>query len=240
MSMKLYDESDIQNIANAIRSKGGGSDSYTIGEMAQAIADMEVGGDGWTAAGIANGTEPNGIVTVEATYMRTSYALIGPTSGVVIYAPNITKLNEYAGYAATNARLIMPNCTSAAASGGRTAWLQWIIMPKFVLTQANVLRDASYLTLVDIKTIASNGYFCSGASKLETLIIRNTAVGAVASTSLSLSASHHLTVYVPQSLITSYQGATNWSTWYANGWVEFVALEGSPYESTTWWEGEIS
>ena len=38
------------------------------------------------------------------------------------------------------------------------------------------------------------------------------------------------TVYVPQALITEYQNATNWSTLYAAGTCNFVAIEGSEYE----------
>ena len=47
MSNKLYDETSIQNIANAIRSKNGSSDLYTVGQMAQAVLDIPTGdGDG--------------------------------------------------------------------------------------------------------------------------------------------------------------------------------------------------
>lgn len=47
MSNKLYDETSIQNIANAIRNKNGSSDLYTVGQMAQAILDIPTGdGDG--------------------------------------------------------------------------------------------------------------------------------------------------------------------------------------------------
>lgn len=45
MANKLYDETSIQNIANAIRSKNGSSDSYTVGQMAQAITDLPTGGE---------------------------------------------------------------------------------------------------------------------------------------------------------------------------------------------------
>lgn len=38
------------------------------------------------------------------------------------------------------------------------------------------------------------------------------------------------TVYVPSALISSYKTATNWSTLYNDGTVEFVAIEGSEYE----------
>lgn len=38
------------------------------------------------------------------------------------------------------------------------------------------------------------------------------------------------TIYVPQALITEYQNATNWSTLYASGKFNFVAIEGSEHE----------
>lgn len=37
-------------------------------------------------------------------------------------------------------------------------------------------------------------------------------------------------VYVPQSLISSYQTASNWSTRYNDGYITFHAIEGSQYE----------
>ena len=43
MSNKLYEESDVQAIANAIRSKNGSSDTYMVSEMAQAVLDIPTG-----------------------------------------------------------------------------------------------------------------------------------------------------------------------------------------------------
>lgn len=43
MSKKLYEESSIQDIANAIRSKNGTTDTYKVSEMASAINDISVG-----------------------------------------------------------------------------------------------------------------------------------------------------------------------------------------------------
>lgn len=40
MAMKLYSDVDIQNIANAIRSKNGSSDTYKVSEMATAISNI--------------------------------------------------------------------------------------------------------------------------------------------------------------------------------------------------------
>ena len=41
MSNKLYEETDIQNIANAIRVKNGLTDTYKVSEMASAIENLE-------------------------------------------------------------------------------------------------------------------------------------------------------------------------------------------------------
>lgn len=43
--MKLYNENDIQDIANAIRDKNGSNSLYKVNEMAQAIEDIPSGGD---------------------------------------------------------------------------------------------------------------------------------------------------------------------------------------------------
>lgn len=43
MSKKLYEESSIQDIANAIRSKNGATSTYKVSEMASAINDISVG-----------------------------------------------------------------------------------------------------------------------------------------------------------------------------------------------------
>lgn len=44
MAKKLYDETSVQNIANAIREKNGSTSTYTIGEMSQAINDLNTTG----------------------------------------------------------------------------------------------------------------------------------------------------------------------------------------------------
>lgn len=55
MSKKLYEESDVQAIANAIRTKNGLTDTYTISQMAAAITAIETGGGG-LPEGMATGT----------------------------------------------------------------------------------------------------------------------------------------------------------------------------------------
>ena len=46
MALKLYNETDIEAIADAIRGKNGSSDTYKVSEMADAIDDIPTGGGG--------------------------------------------------------------------------------------------------------------------------------------------------------------------------------------------------
>ena len=44
MANKLYNDTSIKAIADAIRAKNGKTDTYTVGEMAGAINDIPAGG----------------------------------------------------------------------------------------------------------------------------------------------------------------------------------------------------
>jgi hypothetical protein len=54
---KLYEENDIQNIADAIRSKNGTSERYTVSQMASAISSIPQGSGGITPTGDITITE---------------------------------------------------------------------------------------------------------------------------------------------------------------------------------------
>ena len=92
------------------------------------------------------------------------------------------------------------------------------------------------LTILDfanVKNIAM--YTFANSAVLTTLILRSgtvCALEAVTAFKGTPFASNGTggTVYCPASLITQYQNATNWSTLYAGGTCNFVAIEGSEYE----------
>lgn len=70
MANKLYEENDIQNIANAIRGKNGTSDKYMVSQMASAIANLQLNssdGTGITPSGTIN-------ITTNGTHDVTNYA----------------------------------------------------------------------------------------------------------------------------------------------------------------------
>lgn len=80
MSNKLYNDADISDIADAIRSKNGSSTTYKVSEMAQAILDIPTGGG---STGINK-------VCIEGS----SVAYNIPTS----YLSGVTKIKNYAWY----------------------------------------------------------------------------------------------------------------------------------------------
>lgn len=82
MAKKLYEESSVQAIANAIRGKNGQSTTYKIADMAQAITDIPSGGGG-TPSFWTGGLNPQHIQTVTMTHnlsADTSYNSTTPTT----------------------------------------------------------------------------------------------------------------------------------------------------------------
>lgn len=97
---KLYEESDIQNIADTIRSKNGSSDKYTVSQMADAIANIPQGG-GITPSGEITLTE-NGRFDV-AQYasaivnVPTESSGINPSGDITITENGRFDVTNYAG-----------------------------------------------------------------------------------------------------------------------------------------------
>ena len=102
-------------------------------------------------------------------------------------------------------------------------------------TAANACTALRILDIGSVTRIKGNAL--ANCNALTTLILRKSnAIATLANVSAFLNTpmrgynSLTGTVYVPSALISSYQTATNWSTLYNNGTVNFVAIEGSEYE----------
>lgn len=123
------------------------------------------------------------------------------------------KMNVFAGCALTNI-----NIPSVKTINNRSL-------------QAN--QQLEMLDLPSLTQISSDAlYYCSA---LKTLILRASQVCALSNTNAFTMTPFAAgkaggTVYVPSALISQYQTATNWSTLYAAGTCNFVAIEGSEYE----------
>lgn len=101
---------------------------------------------------------------------------------------------------------------------------------------ANMFQNCSSLTSLELNAanyIYANAF--SGATQLATLVIHTSSVATLANVnafnnSPFASGKAGGTLYVPSSLIASYQAATNWSTILGYSTNNIVAIEGSEYE----------
>jgi hypothetical protein len=131
----------------------------------------------------------------------------------------------------------LPNVTSIG--GGtfmRCSSLTSITLPKVKTLNGNMFVDCSSLTSLDLASATSIGFSAFlRCSKLATIILRSPTVCELSNTNAFTSTPFNAdgsggTVYVPKTLIESYQTAAKWSTLYAAGTCNFVAIEGSAYE----------
>ena len=114
--------------------------------------------------------------------------------------------------------------------------LEKVVFPKAVSTAVYAMQNCSNLKTVDMLggNQIANATFTNDTA-FKTLILRSTALTTLGNTNAFNGTPFAKggtggTVYVPAALIESYQTATNWSTLYAAGTCNFVAIEGSEYE----------
>lgn len=243
-------DADLTSVANAIRTKGGTSANLAFPTgFISAVEAIETGGGGeWTTDGVANGTEPNGDITITASvstiierafYRRTritSVTIVGdPLIGnyafeqcsglTAISVPNLTRLNRTATATAIH---VFNGCSN----------LTVVAFPML----ANVMdsynfQNCTRLTTADLGKCTRIGATFPGATALRTIILRRTgAICALAQSGASGVGGIYnnpldSVIYVPSALIASYQQATNWSTLYNLNNDIFQPIEDSIYET---------
>lgn len=216
------------------------------GLLDQAIAALQgkAGGGGGNTGG--GGTDISGAI-LDSTVTEISnsdadelgeYRLRGCTALKSLSLPNAERVQTYACYGCTSLQSAsFPKAVSLASYAfyGCKA-LSNLYIPKVINFNQNCLRDCTALTVLDlpkIQTIQANSMY--GCTNLSTIILRHTSVVSLTATSAFTNTPYASgkaggKVYVPRSLIASYQTATNWKTLYGYGTCEFVAIEGSEYE----------
>lgn len=106
-----------------------------------------------------------------------------------------------------------------------------IILPKVLTVPQHFTYGANVKTeLVDLTDVTSVENHALGSTKLSTVIIRGGSVPTVNTTGQRATG---VTLYVPSSMIASYQADTNWAALFTGGW-SVSALENSAYASPDW------
>ena len=174
-------------------------------------------------------------------------------TGDVVLPSTVTSIGQYSfascknieTFTATGAITTFGTYTFAGASADHKMTVREIHLPNLGTSialnlnfgSATAANACQYLEVCDIgkaKSIAANTF--ANCYKLQTLIMRRTSVTTCANVSAFLNTPlrgrNSLTakVYVPEALIDSYKAASVWTTINGYGYVEWCAIEGSPYE----------
>lgn len=210
-------DADLTSVADAIRTKGGTSAQLAFpAEFVSAIEAIETGGGDplEMARKIVDGT-------------ITSYV-----------DDSLTDIKNYAFYNCSN--MTEFKCHNVI-NGGKDAFtgtkVHKLALPRWTYYAGYALennRTLYELDLTDAYRFAVNTF--NGCSALSVLVLRHSSVVSLANINAFTntpfaSGKAGGTLYVPQSLISSYQSATNWSTilGYANN--QILPIEGSAYET---------
>lgn len=232
--------------ANAIRAKTGSSAQITYDwanskGFADAIAAIS-GGGGFD---FFDASQPSGAVSSTVTSFP-SYCVNGRTGIASISLPNLIEIPTRGFYGCASVQSIDVG-TAKVASYGQQSFYGCSSLQGFALKCPSNKKDyigmeafrgcssLQYLDLMITGTFQNNGFY--DCSNLTILVLRRPdAVSGLSNINWFTntpfaSGGTGGTLYVPSSLISSYQSASNWSTilGYANN--SITAIEGSQYEN---------
>lgn len=254
MAKKLYEESNIQAIAVAIRENAPIEDKFTTAEMAGGVssacsyqneAGYSKGRDEGFEEGVSVGREigfdegkTEGITEGIQTEQAVTDAFLSDKNIGDYVNDRVTELAAYAfGFKTSMLSAKLGNVTKingyafANASGAKV-----IELPSLTtILSASQFSGCKALERLDLGVVNNIPNACfSNATVLDTIILRKTSittlanVGAFNGTPYASGGSGGK-IYVPSALIEQYKTATNWSVVFGYGTVEFVSLEGSEY-----------
>lgn len=227
---------DLTAVADAIRTKGGTSASLAFPTgFVDAIEAIETGGGGDIDSYI-NGTAESIVSDVTVVRDRafqdfTALKTVELTGNVWIKGNGFSGCTGITSFKAYNAYRIYGNAFYDVACDA-------LVFPNITSEIGSSAFTSFKGTKVDLggAALAIKTAVFSGATNLTTIILRKPSVVSLTATSCFsnspfASGKAGGTLYVPSSLISSYQSATNWSTilGYANNSIQ--AIEGSIYET---------
>lgn len=261
MANKITDTRHYQDIADAIREKGG-SGTYTPADMPQAILDLPSGGMDEGLKSMIEGSA-TGEVTLNLPKLSrgvgfildyfnkglTSLTIAGcrelgykdQTFGGLMISYKLTHLEQIylpdcdslafatilsdGGALGSLKKFIAPKLTTMSTSGKQfksSPNLEEVIMPRYgagipATILGSMFRDCSALITADVGAawqIGNNAF--SGCAALTALVLRASSKVLLLDTNVFTNtpiASGTGYVYVPRALISTYESATNWSTY---------------------------
>ena len=218
-------------IANAIRSKTGGSDLLTLDEMPQEIQSIQTGGGGTSDTSLADSIIDSTVTTFTSDTLETvaSYAMRDKEQLTSFSSSSLKEVKDYGFYSCSKlSNLNVPNLLYIRDYAFYMCpQLKNVVLPKVTTIEGYAFQDGGLVSL-DLGActrISSYGVF--NGTDLETLIIRTNSLCSLAATS-SLSSTPIADgtgyIYVPSALLEQYKVATNWAT-YAS---QFRAMEDYP------------
>ena len=232
------------NIADAIRGKTGKTDAMTLDQMVTEIAGIQTmgGGDDATVAGLLE-CNLEELFNEAATVVATARICQNNTTLKKVNLPNVKSMVAYVFAGCTSlTEVILPNVERIYMStfDGCTALTEL----EFPLVDG-LYNNGNMKNCINLRKVVFGRKKCStnyisqwnfqNCTSLETIVIKSEKVWELKNInnfegSTFAEGGTGGTVYVPQALIEQYQQATNWSTLYAAGTCNFVAIEGSEYE----------
>ena len=231
MAEYLIQSETLDDIADAINAKTGGSSAMTPAQMVTAIGTISGGGDNPVAVSIGTWLSGSAVNMDFSDEHITSFglkrALREKTTIRRVYAPYVTSFNEDGVFLGCSNLLCM---RLPALSNAQTA---------------SAFQSCSKLKLVDwgVANLIRASVFNDNAALKVLILRRSTAitslqnVNAFAGSTLA-SGGSGCTIYIPKALYDhlddgtslDYKAATNWSTIDGYGTITWAQLEGSIYE----------
>lgn len=191
-----------------------------VAQYSKVDVNVSGGGGEWTTVGIATGVEPSGEIVLNGISIS-NYTLAG-NKRITRLVGNNLDLGSDTGQFSFMTGLISAN-VSCSSSGNSTSFASDSYLRTLVFKATNtnnnnsICQNCTRLGTADfnVSRLRPNSFYSCKA--LKTLILRRTSVITLDNISAfndSPFASEKSggTLYVPESLISSYQSASNWST----------------------------
>lgn len=253
MPKKLYEESSVQAIADAIRAKSGSTDTYKIAEMPTAISAIPTGGSGDSQEDAIIQRTISGAYSNDRITTVGACAFLGCNALTAIDLPNVTQVKRNAFESCNRLQTInLPKVTDLGSGVFTSSAIQQADFPLVTTIGDGCFKEAAYLTSANLPLVTAlpvNAFRLSAirtadfaavtninrtaftdCQHLETLIIRTPSVCVISDISVALRGSKIASgtgyIYVPDNLVDSYKTATNWVA-LANQIKPISALEAS-------------